>query len=304
MKLFNGYETGLRVAVSRQNIDLGRTCFDRIYREKGPAFVAYELFNLVLEQKYYLIGEISEQRFSLDQNPLWKTARKIILMPVNKDVLGLHSLVLGGYSGYTGQKDPKAKEMLAAHKIVHAPIDKAVKMVRKAVAQKQFGNYERFAVDELLKMAGATGLNKTRQMCLLAVILIAGRGLLQTKIAQAVSKLPKTKGTTTVVPWWAFTPESEIGRIALQAFEMIKPKEVKNLSTDDLKLLWRMYGVEATTSQADSGDAPQWATMSWWPRYVELFGRVQTLSATNSKRLWIKHVRPGIGGVVEKLIIE
>jgi hypothetical protein len=296
-KIFEGYGSGLSVAVSRSDMDLARTCFERIMTERSAPTIAHDLVEIALEQCFYLIGDIipivREQYPSKER--LWRGVQYMVAAPTNKDAAALLRLATAG------DAELEDKEFLMAKRLCSKSLVKAVRMLEVSVNQLQLDEQQKEVATFLIAEASKPGLATYRALCLLALYLFIARGITRKKVHKAIkANGPLKKGKTRPLPWWAFSPEATVGKLAIKAFIAT----YGGIDEKTLARLWYLYEVEACPKVSDMADIPKCVQTVWWPRYLEMIGGYQGKSKEHTHSLWIGEIRQKVGRMVERIISE
>jgi hypothetical protein len=266
-------------------------------------FLAHDIFDLVLEEKWYFCGEAAEAPLDLTKEALWKTLKRITILPTNKDAAALLRIAL------MNPPDSDFRELTLVKKLTSKPIDEAVAYIKKALEKhkRPISDYEAMAVNRLYATAAASGLITTRTLCLIVIALIMGRGLPKKEIKARIKSTPKKKkGVLEKLPWWAFTAETEVGQKAIEMF-LEKYGSSPSMKGIDTKVFGNLHYIHETEACLDAfkvhtipeGGRATWEQMVWWGRYAELVGKAPGKSFQETQILWIDKISPRLMKIIQ-----
>jgi hypothetical protein len=225
---------GLKAGILRVHPDLAYTCHQELLSKKPIHIVTNDLKAMVVDVAYHLSPMLQQLETEQTAEAQWKLIYHLITESVDRDAFVLYELADSGIDY------PLIK---SAHRLKESSISKGISLLEKArdkaACIRTFLKHEFYAMDLLIRMATAPGLFEHKLKAMIATLLIIKRGLPEQlkPVATSNTNAQKIKH----FPWWAYAPDSDIGKMVIQEAEhRITP----NLPQDMIRKLWLVFGNE------------------------------------------------------------
>lgn len=315
-----GCRSGIQKAVRRGDAALARLCFDALWEDKlARQWLKWRLAILVVEETFQLVGELAEFSSKLNRRNLsqsaekiayWKFIHLITCASKSKDAGALSILgVMAHEESY--QPIVEHSEMAVATELRGLIEERSLEMALTWLLGhldsnpifKKLTRYERAAVDLLSSRALSGGMWGDRKMCVVAIALVALRGLPKKQIQKSVSALdlPRVEPAESL-PWYVFDMHTRPGKMAVSAF-------LKNYGQNyGIKLLDQLYNVWFFLESGlvplslfplpDDQTAPTCFDNRWWLDLMKTSLTFSDYTPVELRELWGSELRDKIHSLV------
>lgn len=317
-----GCHSGIQKAIRRCNLDLTKTCFDAMWADKKHrSWMQWRVLAIVQEDVFPLVGELPEffgrvralDKESPEFEEEWrKMYYRITVAPKQKDAASL--LFAGKASKPEGATHPEMKSWKHWHNLMQkeggTPDKVAEPLYEAIVKDERFGPrtaYEIAALGMLRKRTGMGGMLGDRQCSLVAMLLIAHRGLDQAEvlrgekrgIATHLQVYGRRKPRTVNLPWYSFDMHTVAGKMAMSAYGK---RNKHGLEHGDIGSMWFMLESNFTPmnriSYGKIMDEPGPWDCIWHAPLLKLKLSIQGMSPKETKALWETSCREEVRDLV------
>jgi hypothetical protein len=315
-----GSRSGIQKGIRRGDLDLVHTCFETLWATPTHRnWLKWRATTLATEEAWQMIGEYGKLlKSGTDSKEEWrKYIYRLCLATKSKDAVALW------FSAHDGAPYPEGhpefmeldlwRNMCGGKDEDYLGL--ANDMYNTYVTSRKMSEYEKNAMDALLRRTKMGGMMGDRFICLSSMMLLYLRGLdedevlgnLKVNAAEWKERSGRSKPETVDLPWYAFDFHTQAGKIACNIF-MKHSASKYNISRGTFMSLWfflesakmpryllkipKNYEEELTAFDS-----------AWWVPYVSyMVGADKGRNAKESVELWKNSIRDDIKGAVNWIL--